>query len=92
MKENFPDLEVFHSTAENWYYERSLFQNCLCLYIHVGPVGDYRLPFEDEVGLHPSLEDMQQAVSQKKIRPRIRDDWRLHSVSACFPRYFIIVP
>lgn len=44
-----------------------------------GPVDEYRVPFEEEVGLHPSLEDMQQAVSQKKIRPHIRQDWRVHS-------------
>ena len=45
-----------------------------------GPVEEYRLPFEDEVGSHPSLEDMQQAVVHKKIRPKFRADWFAHSV------------
>ncbi|KAH7945474.1 hypothetical protein HPB49_011185 [Dermacentor silvarum] len=36
------------------------------------------LPFEEEVGQHPSLEDMQEAVVHKKVRPRIRDHWRKH--------------
>ncbi|XP_031559084.1 activin receptor type-2A-like isoform X2 [Actinia tenebrosa] len=43
-----------------------------------GPVDEYRLPFEEEVGLHPSLEDMQQVVVQQRIRPKIREDWRNH--------------
>lgn len=43
-----------------------------------GPVEEYLLPFEEEVGQHPSLEDMQEAVVHKKVRPRIRDHWRKH--------------
>ncbi|XP_065304494.2 activin receptor type-2B isoform X1 [Dermacentor albipictus] len=43
-----------------------------------GPVEEYMLPFEEEVGQHPSLEDMQEAVVHKKVRPRIRDHWRKH--------------
>ncbi|KAL3219283.1 hypothetical protein MRX96_030567 [Rhipicephalus microplus] len=43
-----------------------------------GPVEEYMLPFEEEVGQHPSLEDMQEAVAHKKMRPRIRDHWRKH--------------
>jgi len=49
----------------------------LCL----GPVEEYQLPFEEEVGLHPSLEDMQQVVVQQRMRPQIRADWRNHTVS-----------
>ena len=45
-----------------------------------GPVDEYKLPFEEEVGSHPSLEDMQQVVVQKKIRPKFRPDWFVHSV------------
>ena len=45
-----------------------------------GPVEEYRLPFEDEVGSHPSLEDMQQAVVNKKLRPKFRADWFAHPV------------
>nr|XP_032802298.1 activin receptor type-2B-like isoform X2 [Petromyzon marinus] len=43
-----------------------------------GPVGDYRMPFEDEAGQHPSLEDMQEVVVNKKQRPALRDCWRKH--------------
>lgn len=43
-----------------------------------GPVEEYLLPFEEEVGQHPSLEDMQEAVVHKRLRPRIRDHWRKH--------------
>jgi len=44
-----------------------------------GPVSSYKLPFEEEVGLHPSLEDMQEVVSQQKKRPVIQETWRNHS-------------
>ncbi|XP_064644374.1 activin receptor type-2A-like [Lineus longissimus] len=43
-----------------------------------GPIPEYRLPFEEEVGQHPTLEDMQEAVVQKKIRPRMKEQWALH--------------
>uniref|UniRef100_A0A4D5RHK5 Serine/threonine-protein kinase receptor n=1 Tax=Ixodes scapularis TaxID=6945 RepID=A0A4D5RHK5_IXOSC len=43
-----------------------------------GPVDEYMLPFEEEVGQHPTLEDMQEAVVNKKVRPRIKDHWRKH--------------
>ncbi|XP_066257083.1 activin receptor type-2A [Euwallacea similis] len=45
-----------------------------------GPIPEYRLPFEEEkeVGLHPSLEDMQEQVVQKKVRPTIQPHWRTH--------------
>lgn len=40
------------------------------------PVDEYRLPFEEEVGQYPTLEDMQEAVAQQKKRPLIKDSWR----------------
>ncbi|XP_042898074.1 activin receptor type-2B isoform X1 [Parasteatoda tepidariorum] len=43
-----------------------------------GPVDQYMLPFEDTVGQHPTLEDMQEAVCQKKLRPKFKDYWRKH--------------
>lgn len=49
-------------------------------FLSSGPVDEYRLPFEEEVGSHPSLEDMQQAVVHKKIRPTFRPDWSVHTV------------
>lgn len=45
-----------------------------------GPVGEYMLPFEEEVGQHPSLEDMQDVVVHKKLRPVLRDCWQKHAV------------
>lgn len=51
------------------------------MFLCAGPVEDYQLPFEEEVGLHPSLEDMQQVVVQQRMRPQIRPDWRNHVVS-----------
>ncbi|KAF2901915.1 hypothetical protein ILUMI_04271 [Ignelater luminosus] len=43
-----------------------------------GPIPEYRLPFEEEVGQHPSLEDMQESVVQRKVRPTIPETWRNH--------------
>lgn len=43
-----------------------------------GPVLDYRLPFEEEIGCHPRLEDVQLLVSQKKQRPEIKETWKRH--------------
>lgn len=46
-----------------------------------GPVDEYKLPFEaaPEVGLHPTLEAMQNYVVTRKMRPAIRDHWKRHS-------------
>lgn len=41
-----------------------------------GPVDEYLLPFEEEVGQHPTLEDMQISVVQKKLRPKFKDYWK----------------
>lgn len=46
-----------------------------------GIVGEYMLPFEDEIGQHPSLEDLQDVVVHKKMRPAIKDCWLKHPVS-----------
>jgi activin receptor type-2B len=48
---------------------------------HSAPVADYRLPFETELGPHPTLEEMQDNIAAKKLRPRIYDEWRTHAVS-----------
>lgn len=48
---------------------------------HGGPVAEYQLPFEAELGSHPTLEDMQDHIAAKKLRPRLYDDWRSHNVS-----------
>uniref|UniRef100_A0A8D2QFR5 Serine/threonine-protein kinase receptor n=1 Tax=Zonotrichia albicollis TaxID=44394 RepID=A0A8D2QFR5_ZONAL len=44
-----------------------------------GPVDEYMLPFEEEIGQHPSLEDMQEVVVHKKKRPVLRECWQKHS-------------
>ncbi|RVE50200.1 hypothetical protein evm_005223 [Chilo suppressalis] len=38
----------------------------------------YRLPLEEEVGSHPTLEEMQEAVVQRKLRPHVPTQWREH--------------
>nr|WAH70830.1 punt [Colaphellus bowringi] len=43
-----------------------------------GPIPEYRLPFEEEIGQHPTLEDMQESVVQQKVRPVIQEYWRHH--------------
>lgn len=45
-----------------------------------GPVDEYMLPFEEEVGQHPTLEDMQEVVVHKKLRPTLRECWQKHAV------------
>lgn len=45
------------------------------------PMKEYHLPLEEEVGQLPTLEDMQEAVVQRKVRPTIKSEWRLHPVS-----------
>lgn len=50
-------------------------------FVFTGPVDEYMLPFEEEVGQHPSLEDMQEVVVHKKLRPCLRDCWQKHTVS-----------
>ncbi|XP_029979515.1 activin receptor type-2B-like [Sphaeramia orbicularis] len=44
-----------------------------------GPVDEYMLPFEEEVGQHPSLEDLQDVVVHKKMRPLFKDTWLKHN-------------
>lgn len=39
---------------------------------------EYSLPFETELGLHPTLDQMQENVVMKKLRPRIPEHWRSH--------------
>ncbi|XP_077996714.1 activin receptor type-2A-like [Glandiceps talaboti] len=43
-----------------------------------GPVDEYMLPFEEEVGQGPSVEDMQEVVVHKKMRPQFREHWLKH--------------
>ncbi|XP_076334624.1 activin receptor type-2A-like isoform X7 [Tachypleus tridentatus] len=43
-------------------------------------VGEYTPPYEEEVGQHPTLEDMQEIVVQKKARPKLKTSWKKHPV------------
>ncbi|NP_001292259.1 actin-related protein 2 precursor [Magallana gigas] len=42
------------------------------------PADEYQLPFEEEAGSHPTLEDMQELVVMKKLRPTIKNHWLQH--------------
>lgn len=48
---------------------------------HGGPVTEYTLPFESELGLHPTLDAMQEHIVTNKLRPSIPEHWRDHTVS-----------
>lgn len=45
------------------------------------PPTEYHLPFESELGEHPTLDEMQEHIVTKKNRPPIPDHWRNHSVN-----------
>ena len=38
------------------------------------------MPYEEELGQHPTIEMMQENVVEKKLRPRIPHEWRQHGV------------
>ena len=69
--------KYFISTCHKEYFSLVLKWR---IFLLSGPVDEYKLPFEEEIGSHPSLEDMQQVVVQQKIRPKFRPDWFVHSV------------
>lgn len=62
------------------FHRFEMLETVSSFYSYQGPIGEYRLPFEDEVGLHPTLEDMQESVVHKKERPLILETWRKHPV------------
>ncbi|XP_023293236.2 activin receptor type-2A [Lucilia cuprina] len=43
-----------------------------------GPVGEFLLPFEAELGQRPTLDEVQENVVMKKLRPQILNSWRSH--------------
>ncbi|KAI9584893.1 activin receptor type-2A [Glossina fuscipes] len=45
----------------------------------VEPPAEYLLPFEAELGQGPTLEEVQENVVMKKLRPQILNSWRSHS-------------
>jgi len=50
------------------------------------------LPFEEEIGQHPSLEDMQEVVVHKKKRPVLRECWQKHAVSSAAAGFCGVLP
>ena len=42
-------------------------------------VGDYMMPFEQELGKNPSQETMIEFVVQKQVRPKFRPEWSGYS-------------
>ncbi|XP_063951990.1 bone morphogenetic protein receptor type-2-like [Lytechinus pictus] len=42
-------------------------------------IGNYQMPFEEQVGLHPTFEDMQVLVSRERKRPQFPDAWKQNS-------------
>ena len=50
---------------------------------------EFRLPFEEEVGCYPTLDDMQDCVVQKKSRPTFKETWVKHKVNTVDIRVFI---
>lgn len=60
---------------------------------HGGPVPEYTLPFESELGSHPTLDAMQEHIVTNKNRPPIPEHWRDHSVSTSeFQHYLFTTP
>lgn len=75
---------VFLSLADHTCLCIVRFIQLMLLLSHSGPVGEYQLPFEEEVGQHPSLEDLQDVVVHKKMRPVFKDCWIKHPVRMYF--------
>lgn len=46
-----------------------------CTAVGSGMLKEYEMPFQNEVGEHPTLEDMQVAVVNKKLRPALDPIW-----------------
>lgn len=73
-RDSFLRIDVYACGLVLW----ELLSRCTA---HGGPVAEYQLPFEAELGSHPTLEEMQDNIAAKKMRPRIYDEWRSHNVS-----------
>lgn len=53
--------------------------NFFPLVILTDEIGNYQMPFEEQVGLHPTFEDMQILVSRERKRPQFPDAWKQNS-------------
>lgn len=45
-----------------------------------GLLKEYKMPFQEEVGEHPTVEDMQLAVVHNKMRPCLDPVWYQNEV------------
>ncbi len=70
-RDSFLRIDVYACGLALW----ELVSRCTA---HGGPVSEYMLPFEPELGPHPSLEEMQEHIVTKKLRPAIYEEWRTH--------------
>lgn len=70
LLEEFLTIEHLKSCYKLWF--------CILLTFiyNPEPVGDYKMPFEEEVGIHPSLEELQDYVVNKKTRPTFPVEWK----------------
>lgn len=57
--------------------------NLLCIILD-DVVPEYKQPYQDEVGLQPSLHDLRRVVVALKIRPTVRQELIEHNVSYVF--------
>ncbi|KAG5682935.1 hypothetical protein PVAND_012253 [Polypedilum vanderplanki] len=71
-RDSFLRIDVYACGLVLW----ELVSRCTC---HGGPVAEYQLPFENELGSHPTLEEMQENIAAKKLRPKLYDEWRNHN-------------
>ena len=39
---------------------------------------EYRLPFEEYIGHHPSMDEMRELVATERKRPTIQNQWMSH--------------
>lgn len=60
---------------------------CILLNFNTEPVDDYHLPFEEELGRVPTLDQMQIYVVDKKLRPKFSDNFQLDAVRLSFNYY-----
>jgi len=56
----------------------------MTFFVFSGLPGDYHMPFEDEVGLHPTLEEMQDVVISSRKRPQFKPHWLKNEVVYLF--------
>ncbi|KRX50003.1 Activin receptor type-2A [Trichinella murrelli] len=70
----FRQIDVYAAALVLW----ELMSRCS---LHGEEPDEYKLPFEVEVGLRPTLQVIQDTVATKKRRPIIKDSWRVDSHS-----------